>query len=307
MVDLFPPNITNFAIIDKLAGRGGMSDVYICENDNFVAKKLHLYTVFPWLELYIMQSEHLEHENLTRGKVRVKDDGIYIYQKKAQGDLKLFENVALDYEDITEIMYQIVSGLLFLHEKGFIHCDLKPSNVLVFSQEPLHVKISDFGLSTKYNWYHQEQIGSERYRAPETEKEGWDEKVDIWGLGQILFFLLTKEHYTGSWRQDEEKASFWYQMCRWMLQPDPKDRMSVEDLAVEMGLPFRPPAPCTNESKLNEAVHRVFKEMKAKGSAKGVYMHIAKEMVLRHEMPSSYPKCLQEIKAMNAIVNSIEI
>ncbi len=51
-----------------------------------------------------------------------------------------------------QLARQIVSAVAYLHEHGVVHCDLKPSNILVMEKDDppggvLTVKIADFGLS----------------------------------------------------------------------------------------------------------------------------------------------------------------
>ena len=167
--------IENFTITDGLIGKGGMSDVYWCQDKDFVAKKLSLYTVYPWIELYIMESPLFQHKHINQGVVKLKFDGVYIYQKRALGSLKALD-VDLTRGQIFHMMSQLVEGVSFLHAQGIIHCDLKPSNILFNidkdEEEIIQLKITDFGLSTKKNWYHQAKIGSARFRAPEANKEG---------------------------------------------------------------------------------------------------------------------------------------
>jgi serine/threonine protein kinase len=62
-------------------------------------------------------------------------------------EIKNFEGVKLDKRDL---LRQVMSGLSFLHEKGLIHRDLKPQNILLqFGEGSVRVLISDFGLSRK--------------------------------------------------------------------------------------------------------------------------------------------------------------
>ena len=58
---------------------------------------------------------------------------------------------ALPESDIRLYTRMIVKGLCHIHENGYVHCDIKPSNILVFSTEGggNEVKIADFGLSKR--------------------------------------------------------------------------------------------------------------------------------------------------------------
>lgn len=87
----------------------------------------------------------------------------------------------LDDETTSSIMRDILSGLCQMHEKNFIHRDLKPDNILLNilndpkSGRPIYTaKIADFGLSAEYkvsvfNGQENvdEKIGTILYMAPE--------------------------------------------------------------------------------------------------------------------------------------------
>lgn len=93
---------------------------------------------------------------------------------------------------LRRITIQLLVGLKHIHQKGLIHCDLKPENILFKVSQKSGVKIIDFGsacpISNKMFTY----IQSRFYRAPEVMLElEYDEKIDIWSLGCILFELYT--------------------------------------------------------------------------------------------------------------------
>jgi serine/threonine protein kinase len=92
-----------------------------------------------------------------------------------------------DSELVLKIGKQITTGLSFLH-KDFIHCDLKPENIVV-DTNTLTFKIIDFGLSyfiTEPNKNF--NIQSYYYRAPEVcLHANISPAIDIWSLGCILY------------------------------------------------------------------------------------------------------------------------
>ena len=88
---------------------------------------------------------------------------------------------------------QICLALEVIHDKGIVHADLKPSNLLMAGRDQ-QLKLTDFGISQNlspgYNFTH-EFAGTLSYCSPEVLKgEPYNSKADIWALGCILYELV---------------------------------------------------------------------------------------------------------------------
>lgn len=108
--------------------------------------------------------------------------------------------IFLDDSKILEIIKECLNGLSYLHSLKFIHRDIKPSNIMIkFNEidEISSIKLVDFGLIGNLNSEEnkvllEDRCGTVGYLAPELirkeEKEvNYDQKVDIYSLGIILF------------------------------------------------------------------------------------------------------------------------
>ncbi|CAF4627685.1 unnamed protein product [Rotaria sp. Silwood1] len=88
---------------------------------------------------------------------------------------------------------EIICGLMFLHSKHIVYRDLKPENVFIF--EDGHVKLGDFGLAKENvdkNHKTKTMCGTAEYIAYEIyHRDSYDENVDWWSLGILIFELST--------------------------------------------------------------------------------------------------------------------
>ena len=85
-------------------------------------------------------------------------------------------------------MYQIVSGLEYLHSHGIVHRDLKPNNILLTTD--MDIKIADFGLAMKISTpadKHYTMCGTPNYMSPEIATQGAHHgyETDLWSLGRF--------------------------------------------------------------------------------------------------------------------------
>ncbi|KAF2844140.1 kinase-like protein [Plenodomus tracheiphilus IPT5] len=93
-----------------------------------------------------------------------------------------------EWEAVT-VLCQGLDALRYLHLLGIVHHNLNPNNILVHLREPgdLRIKVADVGLCTDH-LLSTPCCGTDSYRAPELrDKSPYDETVDIWSLGVIVF------------------------------------------------------------------------------------------------------------------------
>lgn len=87
-------------------------------------------------------------------------------------------------------MSQVLHGLLYLHEQGVIHRDIKGANILT-TKEGL-VKLADFGVASRTTGLSESSVvGTPYWMAPEViELSGATTASDIWSLGCTVIELL---------------------------------------------------------------------------------------------------------------------
>lgn len=88
-------------------------------------------------------------------------------------------------------VHQILQGVKYIHDKGFIHRDLKLSNILL--TDNVQVKICDFGLAVHIDDTRLSRsiCGTKYYIAPEVvNRMGFVRRSDVWSIGIISFVLV---------------------------------------------------------------------------------------------------------------------
>ncbi|GMJ07999.1 mitogen-activated protein kinase kinase kinase 19 [Hibiscus trionum] len=95
--------------------------------------------------------------------------------------------------DVRRYVRSILKGLRFVHAKGFVHCDIKLQNILLFGNGD--VKIADFGLAKRNGEEKQGRMeirGTPLNLAPESVNgSDYDSPVDIWALGCAVVEMFT--------------------------------------------------------------------------------------------------------------------
>jgi calcium-dependent protein kinase len=101
------------------------------------------------------------------------------------------------YYLINRITQHSLSGLAYCHSHGVVHRDIKPDNIMFGAKGPPDVRLVDFGCADVVGVKdHGGLAGTPGYMAPEScvPPYDFDARVDIFGLGIVLYSLLTGEH-----------------------------------------------------------------------------------------------------------------
>ncbi len=198
--------LSHYKIIKKL-GEGGMGVVYQAEDlklKRIVALKFlapSLTTDAEAKRCFIDEAQAasaLDHPNIcTIYEIDETAEGqLFIAMAYYQGET-LKEKIERGPASRQEAMYlvrQLAEGLAKAHDKGIVHRDVKPANLMV--TEDRVVKILDFGVA---KFHHEADplsegalIGTPAYMSPEQALgQSVDHRSDIWSVGVILFEMLT--------------------------------------------------------------------------------------------------------------------
>src|SRR3954451_2209226 len=210
MADLSPGDVFAGHRIDAVAGRGGMGVVYRAVHlalERVVALKLiaPAYAGEPDFRARFVRESRaaasIEHPNVIPIFSAGEDqDVLYISMRFVEGqDLrKLIQAAgALEPRRATRIVPQIAAALDAAHERGLVHRDVKPANVLLTPED--HAYLTDFGLIKRVDGTDATRlsttgglVGTAGYVAPEQIRgERVDARTDVYSLGCVLFTTLT--------------------------------------------------------------------------------------------------------------------
>ncbi len=193
-------------LIEKRLGHGGQADVFQAFDQfgtgGHVALKVPTKPIPPedlqrWVETEAGALVKLDHPNI----VRVVDAGVardvpYVATELVEG-LPMSEEVRAnppEPKQILDWMIGLADALHSAHSRGIVHRDLKPQNVIITPDgKPLLI---DFGVASLVSAYQSERrrdgSGTYVFMAPEQARGDAeaDHRVDVFGLGALLKFLL---------------------------------------------------------------------------------------------------------------------
>lgn len=193
--------------IHELVGVGGMAVVYRAYDtidDRTVAIKI-LKDEFLSNEDFIRRFKNeskaiavLSHPNIVKVfDVSFGDRIQYIVEEYIDGiTLKeyLDQQNIIKWKEAIHFTVQILRALQHAHEKGIVHRDIKPQNIMLLQDGT--IKVTDFGIArfsrSETRTMTDKAIGSVHYIAPEQARgDMTDEKTDIYSVGVMLYEMLT--------------------------------------------------------------------------------------------------------------------
>jgi serine/threonine protein kinase len=250
--------------IDRMIGTGGMGEVYQgheVQTGTTVAIKMLLPEMAEneaALELFRREAaalHYLMHDAIVRYFVFTVEPILqrpYLAMEFVDGRSlsDILEDAPLTLDALLRLMRRVASGLNAAHERGIIHRDVSPDNIIVSHDDVARAKIIDFGIARstklgdatiigsgfagKHNYVSPEQIGL--FGGDVTAKS------DVYSFGLVLFYTLTgqKLDMGGTQFQLVEKRrqvpdlgaadGRIRPLLEKMLQPDPNNRPTMAEI-----------------------------------------------------------------------------
>ncbi|MEM3858884.1 MAG: protein kinase [Candidatus Micrarchaeaceae archaeon] len=202
----------------NILGRGKYGEVFRIKDkrdNNYYALKISKISEYGTNILEYNVLFTLEHPNIIKGinfTSRLNPLTSYIQMELA--DLTLEDYILLNHNiDADNLIYEFLSAINFLHKNGFVHCDIKPDNILIKNNR---LKLADLGL-TSLKYLSPNPCLIYLFSPPEFILYSLDEDVDdydkledfiinnnydflsaesldIWAVGMIIYYILQKRY-----------------------------------------------------------------------------------------------------------------
>ncbi|HLE21009.1 MAG TPA: serine/threonine-protein kinase, partial [Vicinamibacteria bacterium] len=210
--------VSHYKILEKI-GEGGMGEVYLAE-DTKLKRRVSLKFLPEELtrnderkQRFVQEARAaaaIQHPHIAAVyDVDEADGRTFIAMEYVPGESlrKTIESGKLDFRRSLELGFQIADGLAKAHEKGVVHRDVKPDNVLI--SEDGYAKIIDFGLAkllepivpanedsgdmeTKLKTRDGLVMGTVSYMSPEQARgETIDARSDIFSFGVLFYEMIS--------------------------------------------------------------------------------------------------------------------
>ena len=197
-----------------LLGRGGMSHVHRVR-DETLGREIALKVLRPELakdsraiEYFVQEARvtaQLDHPNIPPVYALAADRKIHCFTMKvlegATLDQALQAKPEMGMEALfaaLEVLVRVCDALAFAHARGILHCDLKPTNIMVGEHGQIY--LVDWGLARRKGvvavvaGHEEAALGTPAYMAPEQargQNAAVDERTDVFQVGAVLYRVLT--------------------------------------------------------------------------------------------------------------------
>jgi len=210
MAGLEGSRLGNYELIEHV-GSGGMAEVYRARQlqafDRDVAIKIIKRSLAGdplFRERFLREAQasaRLDHPHILP-LIEVGQEGrgrkrLFLVMPYIRGgtlrDLLARTGGPLSAELIEVLFSQMAQAVQYAHEQGLVHRDIKPSNILL--QQEYNVLLADFGIALDTEDVRLTStgmgMGTPEYTAPEQAKGLADRRSDLYGMGIVLFEMLT--------------------------------------------------------------------------------------------------------------------
>jgi eukaryotic-like serine/threonine-protein kinase len=214
--DLIGRKVSDRYIVKDVLGEGGMGTVYEAEHMG-LGRAVAIKVLNPAQAKKRVAVKRFQQEARAAGAIghpnicevydlgQLDDGSPYLVMEKLIGTTladRISREGGLPFDEVADVMIQVLSGLIAAHDKGIVHRDIKPENIFLARRAgcPPIVKILDFGVSKMMPQFQggDEQLdltrtgmvmGTPYYMSPEQARgeRNLDGRVDVYACGVMMY------------------------------------------------------------------------------------------------------------------------
>lgn len=213
------------------------SPISVCQNEKDILQKLNAPTIITFY-----------------GFTRHDDKYFIVTEYMPQGSLTdyLESGLPLIMRNNYKILYDVATGLDYLHQLGIVHRDVRSDNIFLNSSSgEIQAKLGDFGFAKEVDAKVEPNIGSRYWLAPELAEQPHSDKSDIFSLAIVMLEIVTCDKF---YRILDIIASSYYDLVKegrrcgipescppkvaklitWGWQQKPEDRPTAKEISREL-------------------------------------------------------------------------
>lgn len=189
----------------KVLGKGSYGTVF--STDDKHAIKQTSFNETSWVKETLI-TNYLYHPNIINFLDVYREKGLNFLSKKKECNIHIKMNIyrclrdikISNDNDIILIMRDVANALAYCHLKKILHRDVKECNILLKykNRRLLKAYLTDFGLSLSsvIELNLSSNVVTATHRPPEViQKKKYDERIDTWGFGMTVIFLITGRYF----------------------------------------------------------------------------------------------------------------
>ena len=199
-------DIGSFSIIRRI-GTGARSTIYLARDNQdktevalkrCILERPEDVRIFEQMETEYKIAHRIDHPYI-RKCYKLRKIRNFFRVKEMLLSMEMFDGKSLEDSpslslvDVLLVFRMVATGLNAMHQTGYVHCDIKPNNILF--NEAGTIKIIDLGQSCRIGTVKQRIQGTPDYIAPEqVKRKPLGPKTDIFNLGATMYWALTGEN-----------------------------------------------------------------------------------------------------------------
>lgn len=188
-------------------GQGAASSIYLVQDQktkqiwalkHVVKREAKDQRFLDQAEQEVKVAQSLDHPGMRKIERLIKK-GSFLATKELYLVMELVDGISMErsppktFEHAVHVFQQVAEAMHHMHERGWVHADMKPNNIIVDDQS--RAKVIDLGQSCKIGTIKERIQGTPDYIAPEqVHRRAITPRTDVYNLGASIYWTLTRQH-----------------------------------------------------------------------------------------------------------------